>query len=90
MAQIQRFKPMLLAGYLNTKERAVLRCGCCIFVGINSDTQAASTAAQPCSEAHEVITDLASEILRGWLPLPPGRPLVGACRDALTKAAKQF
>lgn len=84
-ARVERFRPVKMGGDLNTRERAALGCGCCIFVGLRSETRKAGTASRACSEEHQVLVELADEIL-AKAPARQ-RPLVDACVEALNEAA---
>lgn len=84
-AQRQRFKLIKIGGFLNTRERAALPCGCCIFVGVKSDGQVA-TATQACAEEHQVLVTTAGEILTTLTMTPRQRPMVATCIEALNEA----
>lgn len=89
-AEIQRFRP-IVAGDLRTGERAVLPCGCCIYVGRSGAMGVVGTAAQPCSAEHEQVTDRSSGLLREALQRPTSkRLLVDTCRDVLSAAAREM
>lgn len=88
-ARIQRFRPTVV-GDMRTGERAVLPCGCCIYVGRRGLEGVVGTAAQPCSAEHEVVTDRSSGLLREALNRPSSkRLLVDTCRDVLSAAARE-
>lgn len=84
-ARVQRYRPVKVGGDLNTRERAALSCGCCIFVGLRSGTGVAGTASQACSEEHQLMVELADEILAKASPRK--RSLADACVEALNEAA---
>jgi hypothetical protein len=86
-AQVQRFQPIKVGGDLNTGERAVLACGCCIFVGRRSgDHHQVATATQACSEEHQPMVELAGAVLMRITMTPRPRPMVTACVEALNEA----
>lgn len=73
-----------------TRERAVLPCGCCIFVGRDGEGTV-TTGAKPCCEEHQGVTDRSSGLLREAQAHPtPGRLLVEVCADVLSAAAKEM
>lgn len=79
---------MSVAGIV-TDTRAALPCGCCIFVGMATETHKATTGAQPCSVDHVVVTERASALLIEALSTPRHRLLVETCRIVLSKAARE-
>lgn len=87
-AKVERFRPMRHA-HMITKERAKLPCGCCIYVGITTDTHEATTGAQPCSLEHVLITERASQLIVESLSSPSNRLLVDVCATLLTQAVRE-
>lgn len=85
-AQVQRFKPIKIGGNLNTGERALLDCGCSIFVGRRSEDRQVATATQACSEEHQPMVEMAGAILMRITMTPRPRPMVDACVEALNEA----
>lgn len=87
-AKVERYRPKRI-GHMVTKERAILPCGCCIFVGITG-TREATTGAQACSVEHQMITERASQLLAESLATPSKRLLVDVCATMLTQAQREM
>ena len=86
---VERFRPRR-HGHLITRERASLKCGCAIYVGINAENGEASTGATPCCDLHVLIVERANGLLRESLSHPSHRPLVDVCAQFLAQAEREL
>jgi hypothetical protein len=86
--RVERFRPMR-HGHLITRERAVLKCGCAIYVGINVANGEAATGAEACCDLHTLITDRANGLLIESTAHPTNRPLVDVCAQLLAQAERE-
>jgi hypothetical protein len=91
---IEQFPPRFLPRQgdnppMVVNERAYLKCGCTVAVGIRTDSHEAAAGAMPCSPDHFPLMNMFLLLLKESLINPQPVPLVGVC-DELLKTAERM
>jgi hypothetical protein len=87
VAKIERYKPRLMRTVeMLSASRAKLDCGCQMIVGIHPGASEPAATGVACSEAHQPLVDLATQLLTRNLEHPAQMELVKVCADLLTAA----
>lgn len=76
------------APLMGVKERAVLGCGCCVWVGMRLDKMEAATCAGACGRAHDQLIAHFNLLLAESTVEPTDEELVVVCERLLNQAAQ--
>lgn len=89
-ATIERYRAITI-GHMVTNTRALLPCGCAMYVGVlPEDDSRATTGAQPCCEEHKPVCERANQLLLEELAKPRHELVVNIARQALSQAAHEL